>query len=512
MSKQAQTVPEPTRARTKTVTHGPSIHATQMVPNITLGRMTPEATEGTPGPGTPPPVAPRALRIEREGIEPLVVTLYPDKTYVFGRAPESSFVFPSDAVSRLHAQLRFDGDAWMYRDLNSRNGSFLLSQPAPDDGDPRQNGRTIGANREHRARAGETVLLGNGTSRLSFLDEVPADSAQTVSGIARKSKATVALERQIEVCARHRLPVFLLGPSGCGKTFVARAIHDRSQLPGLFVILNCGRLPADAQALASELLGHVRGAYTGAVSERKGKIWSADGGTLFLDEVESLPRAAQDFLLDVLEGSGSYAPYGAPVQHREVPPRFRLISASKVSLRHSGLRPDLCQRLGAADVLLLPTLEDRRADIPYLIEAFLEQLRVEQRIDAELTTEAVNFLQHAKWPGEVRELQSTVRVVASREHANQQLDGTRPQKIVVGVQAVRSYLEQRHVGFGEELVIPRTAGPATAEHPKPRKRPTDLTAEDVHAALQAHGGNKTRAAKALGIVLNTLKAKLRAAR
>ncbi len=404
MSKQAQTVPEPTRVRTRTVTHGPSIHATQMVPNITVGRMPPDATESTPEPaGAPPPTPPRALRIEREGIEPLVVTLYPDKTYVFGRAPESSFVFPSDAVSRLHAQLRFDGDAWMYRDLNSRNGSFLLSQPPPGDGDPREQARKIGANREHRARMGETVILGNGTSRLSFLDEVPADSAQTVSGLTRKSKATVALERQIEVCARHRLPVFLLGPSGCGKTFVARAIHDRSQLPGLFVILNCGRLPADAQALASELLGHVRGAYTGAVSERKGKIWSADGGTLFLDEVESLPRAAQDFLLDVLEGSGSYAPYGAPVAHREVPPRFRLISASKVSLRHSGLRPDLCQRLGAADVLLLPTLEDRRTDIPYLIEAFLEQLRGEQRIDAELTTEAVNFLQHAKWPGEVRE-------------------------------------------------------------------------------------------------------------
>lgn len=443
---------------------------------------------------------PRAARIEREGAEPLVLPLYPDRTYVFGRSAESTVVFPSDAVSRLHAQLRFHEDRWTFRDLNSRNGTFLLPSTRAE-GDPRHGARQIGVKQEHRVVAGETVLLGNGQSRITFLATVPEDQAQRVTdGV---SAATQRLERSIAVCSTHRLPVFLLGASGSGKTHVARTIHERARMEGHFVLLNCGRLPHDPAQLASELLGHVKGSFTGATADRIGRLWSADGGTLFLDEVESTPRAAQDFLLDVLEGSGSFSPYGQSGDIGRSPPRFRLVSASKAPLASSGLRPDLCQRLAAGDMIVLPSLKERAEDIPLLVETFLERLRVEQRLDAHLNPDAIRFLQETSWPGEIRELESTIKVVVNREHASRQLDGVDSQRIAIGAEVVKNYLEQRHLGFGGTVSAP--AGVARAV----RKRPSDLSGDEIEASLRRNGGNKTRAAAELGVAVNTLKARLR---
>jgi DNA-binding NtrC family response regulator len=450
----------------------------------------------------------KAFRIEREGSEPVVVPLYPDRIYTFGRAPESSFVFPSAAVSRLHAQLRFSENRWMFRDLNSRNGCFLVSEPVRSTVGFRGEKRPVGSKEEHAVRAGDVLLLGTNKNLLVFLAEVPEEALSGLAKGHKPSPATARLDRGIEVCARHRLPVFLLGGSGTGKTHVARTIHERSRMSGTFIMLNCGRLPHDPAQLTSELLGHVRGSFSGAVSERKGKLWAADQGTFFLDEVESLPRPAQDFLIDVLEGSGNYAPYGAPGDEEARRPLFRLISASKVPLSQTGLRPDLTQRIAAGDMLAIPTLEERREDIPALAEAFLKQLEAEQRIQAEVTPEAVQWLKGRRWPGQIRELESTIRVVVCREHASQQLDGARPQSLVVGTEPFREYLEHRELGFGfapkEPFPMEATATGVKAH----RKRPADLTREEVLAAVEAHGGNKTRAAASLGIALNTLKSKL----
>ena len=463
---------------------GPSMHMTL-----------PGDVESAPDPSAR--AVPLAMRIERKGAEPLLLRLYPDRTYVFGRSAESTVVFPSDAVSRLHAQLRFVDDRWLVRDLNSSNGTFLSANEARER-DPRRGGRQLGAT-EREVRAGETLILGNGDSQLVFVTAVP----ETAAGRANKSvsAATQRLERAVAVCATHRLPVFLLGASGSGKTFVARTIHERARMQGQFVLLNCGRLPQDPAQLTSELLGHVEGAFTGAVAARTGRLWSADGGTLFLDEVESLSKAAQDFLLDVLEGTGNFVPYGAAVDSRRTPPRFRLISASKLPLSKSGLRADLCQRLAAGDVVSLPTLAERSEDIPLLVEAFLRQLRVEQRLDADLSADAMRFVQKAQWPGEIRELESTVKVVVAREHASRSLDGLEAKRILISVEHLKAYLAQREVGFG------------LAEEPKTqsvaRRRPADLSLEELEQTLRAHGGNKTRAAEALGVAVNTLKARLK---
>ncbi len=483
----------------KTLTHrtqGPSVDETQL---FELPRREDEA----------PAPAPKAIRISREGVEPFVLPLYPDKTYTFGRAPESSVVFPSDAVSRLHGQLRFHDDGWVYRDLNSTNGTYLTDAAEGDRSDLRKKGKRTGsgARGEVAVPAGKSLLLGSSTSRLTFLAEVPEELAAP-AGKRGASEATKKLERRVEVCARHRLPVFLLGPSGAGKTYVARQIHEKSRMEGTFVIINCGRLPSDAAALTSELLGHVKGAFTGAESARRGKLWSADGGTLFLDEVESLPRAAQDFLIDVLEGSGNFAPYGAPGDSQPTPPRFRVISASKVPLFETDLRPDLSQRLGAGDVVQIPSLKERAEDIPNLVEALVAQLHAEQRIEVEFTPEAVRFLQRWNWVGEVRELESTVRVVASRQHAERGLDGAKDARFVVGVGEVKRYLVERLESFGKVgKSAPVFRGNETVV--ASRKRPQDLTREEIERALTESGGNKTRAAQALGVALNTLKARLR---
>jgi DNA-binding NtrC family response regulator len=461
---------------------------------------------------------PKALRVQREGTEDLIVPLYPGRSYVFGRAPESTVVFPHDAVSRQHGRLSVsvqDGLRWVYRDLNSRNHSYLGRNDVQVEGDERRHFQQISASRDWVVEAGDVLLLGNGRSRIVLLEEVPQG---VVAGPRPKhagSPATARLERSIVVCSRHQLPVFLLGRSGTGKTFIAREIHRRSGLGGNFVAVNCGRLPQDSVALHSELLGHWKDSFTGARSARVGRFHSANGGTLFLDEVESLPRLAQDFLIDVLEGSGSAAPFGAPADYREPPPRFRLISASKVPLQQTGLRPDLTQRLATGDFILLPTLEERREDIPNLVEEFLHRLAVEQRYDAELTSDAIAWLQKVDWPGQIRELEATVKAVVAREAAQPTSEGLERRRTVITLEAVKTYLSQRQLGFGGPMDAPVQAPVARAVTvsvaPVPaRKRPSDLTEQEVRGALERHQGNKTRASAELGIAVNTLKARMKA--
>jgi DNA-binding NtrC family response regulator len=450
-----------------------------------------------------PPPQPRAMRIEREGAPPLTLVLYADREYLFGRSDENSVVLASDAVSRQHGRLSFsDADQlWRYRDLNSTNGSWLLEQSEVTT-KLGANGRVL-AGRDRVVKAGHALLLGNPRSRITFLAEPPPEALEPSLG--GKSRAARELDRQVEVCARHRLPVFLLGPSGSGKTYFARRLHEQSGATGQFALVNCARLSADHAQLTSELLGHVKGAFTGAVGERRGRLAAANGGTLFLDEVESMNDDAQGFLLDLLEGSGSWAPLGAPPTDAWPVPRFRLVSASKIPLRESGLRDDLVHRLLLGEIIELPSLEQRREDIPLLVHTFLKQLEKEQQLHAELTADAIEYLSKASWPGQVRELQTTIRVVVSQVHAEREMDGLSQVRLLLGVKPVREYLERRARGLGAaktERVTARVTLLPT------RKRPADLELEDLESALAQSQGNKTRAAKLLGVAVNTLKAKL----
>ncbi|HVE83872.1 MAG TPA: sigma 54-interacting transcriptional regulator [Myxococcales bacterium] len=467
----------------------------------------------TAGAGAPsadaPGTLPRSARIIREGARELVLTLYPDHPLLFGRDPKCSAVFPHGSISREHARLwmREDG-LWVVRDLNSRNGSFILragDEPAP-----------LPNRQDTPVFSGDVVLLASAANRV----ELESEAADTSSAsLATQSLASRQLAEAIRISARHDLPVLLTGTSGCGKTHVARFIHEASKRKGQFILVNCGRLPTDPVQLQSELLGHAKGAFTGALTDRVGKFHAADGGTLFLDEVEYLPPAAQDFLIDLLDGSGNFAPLGAPATRHWEPPKARLIAASKKALTRSGLRPDLCQRLAAADLIPLPTLDQRRDDIPGLVMEFLSQFGRQKAVRVEIDPDALALLQQEAWPGQVRELEAAVKVTAAREYARQagrvsDAERVNAEGVVISVAALREYLEHRRHALGPPPP-PEPEGRALGLDPAitlvPHgKNPRYLTAEDIRRALDKHGGNKTRAAADLGIAVNTLKARMKA--
>jgi DNA-binding NtrC family response regulator len=449
------------------------------------------------------PTSPRSARIEREGAHELRVPLYPDRPLLLGRDSKCSVVFPGSSISREHARvwMREDGH-WVVRDLGSRNGTALVRAGAstppirlPD-------------RQDMPVAVGDVILLADGTNRI-ILEESEAVTAT----LPTQSAGSRYLAEAIQISARHALPVFLIGPSGSGKTHVARFIHESSKRPGQFILVNCGRLPTDPVQLQSELLGHAKGAFTGASADRVGKFHAADGGTLFLDEVEYLPSTAQDFLIDLLDGSGSFAPLGAPASRRWDAPKARLITASKKPLSRSGLRPDLCMRLAAADVIALPTLDQRREDIPGLVLDFLNEFGRQQAVYVEIDKEGLALLQAEPWPGQVRELESVVKVTAAREHARLASREGFSGGFALGAAAIREYLEYRRHVFGAEAPAEpelRTPGPERPHTNPHLKSPRHLTLEEVREALERHAGNKTRAAADLGIAVNTLKARMRA--
>ena len=200
------------------------------------------------------------------------------------------------------------------------------------------------------------------------------------------------------------LSVLIQGESGVGKENVARIIHQyspRRQAP--FFVVNCGALPKEL--VNSELFGHVRGSFTGAVDNRKGYFEDADGGTLFLDEIAELPADSQALLLRVLQ-SGEFRKVGSnKVEHTDV----RVVAATNVHLyeavRRGKFREDLYFRLSAAQIRI-PPLRDRRSDIYLLFRKFTSDFsEVNGMCKISLKPDAIHLLEQYRWPGNVRQLQ-----------------------------------------------------------------------------------------------------------
>jgi DNA-binding NtrC family response regulator len=233
-------------------------------------------------------------------------------------------------------------------------------------------------------------------------------------GLIGRTAAMLEVYKQIARAADTTAPVLIVGESGTGKELVARAIHQygsRAHRP--FVAINCGALAESL--LESELFGHVRGAFTGAVSDHKGIFEQAHGGTVLLDEIGETSTALQVKLLRVLE-EGEVRPVGAA---RAVAVDVRVIAATNVDLEHAvaeqRFRQDLYYRLSVL-VIRLPALRERRADIPLLVERFLEDACRRAGRHVELAPEALEALLAYRWPGNVRELENTIErlVVLSR--------------------------------------------------------------------------------------------------
>src|SRR5215469_1680755 len=280
------------------------------------------------------------------------------------------------------------------------------------------------------------------------------------TSIIGRTPKMLEVYRAIARVAPTDVAVLILGASGTGKELVARAIHDhssRARMP--FVPVNCGALPENI--LESELFGHEKGAFTGADSSRPGLFEAANGGTLFLDEISETKPSFQVNLLRAVQEQ-QIRRVGS---HKYTPVNVRILAASNrdlAKLTSSGqFREDLYYRLSVV-VINLPSLDERRADIPLLVHHFLKRSNTRNKRSVKITDQAVQSLTHASWPGNVRELENLI----------------------------------------ERLAIFCTSGEIGV---------SDVERERQHILriLQEHQGNKSKTARALGIERKTLYQKAR---
>ncbi len=242
------------------------------------------------------------------------------------------------------------------------------------------------------------------------------DSGDALDVIVRRSSVMQEVCDTIEQAAMTDVPVLVHGETGTGKELVARAIHQRSRRSGgPLVPTNCGAIPESL--FAAELFGHVRGAFTGAVADRRGILGEADRGTLFLDEVGEIPLPNQVDLLRVLE-ERSFTPVGST---KSVSLDARIIFATNRDLEHEveqgRFREDLYYRINVVPIRI-PPLRDRREDLPFLIETFLDQLcALHHKARKHLTEQATQQMLEYGWPGNVRELKNAIErlVVTSQD-------------------------------------------------------------------------------------------------
>lgn len=315
-------------------------------------------------------------------------------------------------------------------------------------------------------------------------DRGSAASRQPLDRLIGDSPGMEQVRDQIRRFARSPVPVLIVGETGTGKELCAEAIaHLSGRKP--FIPVNCAALPEGL--VESELFGHERGAFTGAVRSQAGVIALVNGGTLFLDELTEVPTTVQAKLLRTLE-SGEYWPLGSSQALRS---QFRILAAisgepeRSVSAGH--LRADLFHRLGAVRVRL-PPLRERIEDIPLLVEDFLH--RYSERADTVvrgMRPDVCAPLMRQLWPGNVRQLRNVVEAAAA-------LAGVEPLVSAQHVREVLSSLADGQAESHEQLSLGEV-----------RRRAERLAIAD---ALRTTSGNRERAAKLLRISEATLYRKL----
>jgi DNA-binding NtrC family response regulator len=283
--------------------------------------------------------------------------------------------------------------------------------------------------------------------------------------------------------------VLVSGESGTGKELVAQTLHQLSQRASQpFVPLNCAAIPDTL--LESELFGHEKGAFTGAITRRQGAFELANRGTLFLDEIAEMTPATQAKLLRVLQ-ERSFRPLGG---QREQSVDIRVVAATNVdpleAVRQNKLREDLYYRLNVF-AIQLPPLRDRRGDVPLLVQAFLKEFNSRNgKTIVGASDRAMEMLERHSWPGNVRELRNVIEratIVAKSDHIE-------PADLPPLASATGASSAQASGGGSGAL----TAGTTVDEAER----------KLIEVTLEHTGGNKTRAAEMLGISLKTLHNKL----
>lgn len=275
--------------------------------------------------------------------------------------------------------------------------------------------------------------------------------------------------------------VLIEGESGTGKELAARAIHEFSGRNGSFVPINCGAM--SAELLESELFGHVKGAFTGAHQTREGLFTYANGGTLFLDEIGEMPMSMQTRLLRVMEDR-TIRPVGS---NKEIPVDVRVITATNRDLdeevKKGNFREDLYYRLNVLSIRM-PTLKERLEDLPALVNHFTSTLAPEMGLTPPSFNNAeMEAMKSYDWPGNVRELKNVIERCL--------LLNTIPSQCLTGTATISDNRSAQMTGTDEVLL-------------------EDVEKRHILTILEMEGGNKSAAARRLGISRKTLERKVQA--
>lgn len=383
-----------------------------------------------------------------------------------GSKKENNVVIADDTVSRHHAVIEEKKGQYVIKDLGSTNGTFV-------------NGLRIS---EAFLNEGSIIKLGNTELRFIPVEEkieLLPSKKDRFGDIVGKSKEMKEIFGILEKISKTDATVLITGETGTGKELVAKAIHEnsnRSKKP--FVVIDCSAIARNL--IESELFGHEKGAFTGAVSTRHGAFETANGGTIFLDEVGELEPDMQPRLLRVLEAREIKRVGSTNI----IPVDVRIIAATNrdlsAEIKKNRFREDLFYRLSVININL-PQLRDRKDDISLLIDYFIKANKI--RKVKGVAKETLDILINYRWPGNVRELRNVIE-----------------RAIALGAS---DYIEPKDL----ILLKPQASEKDTAD--LSGKTLEEIEKSAIIQTLKAHKGNKTTTAKALGIAYSTLYEKMK---
>src|SRR5712671_265609 len=369
-----------------------------------------------------------------------------------GGATTLKISVPDGRMSALHARLQRVLHSWVLEDLGSKNGTL------------------IDGKRVTTSPLADGALLELGHTFFVFREALPrAEPAFLDSRDLRPVARGMATLQRVVAFARSQVPVLVRGESGTGKELIASAIHELSGRPGQFVAVNCGAIAPNL--LESELFGHRKGAFTGAIEDRSGLVRSSDHGTLLLDEIGDLPPPAQATLLRVLQES-EVMPVGAT---RPVKMDLRVVATTHRDLgalaARELFRPDLLARLDGATIPL-PRLRDRREDFGLIAAALIEKSAGDAARSVTFSADAARLMLLHDWPLNVRELEKCLASALVLAHEDR--------------------IELEHL---PEVV--RTP-PKQPSSPEPIREQDQRLREELMKQLRENHGNVTAVARSMG--------------
>ncbi len=393
-----------------------------------------------------------------------------------GRDTSADMTLPVKAVSRSHAEIRWERGRWLIRDLGSTNGTFVDGQLISE----------MELEPMHEVRVGDAILKFVEQGAHAYLGyRLDGTLTPGFARLARQPGAAAGGYQMDRICAelerisKTSLAILLLGESGTGKEVIAREVHRLSERRGAFRAINCGAIPENL--IESELFGYKKGAFSGADRDKAGIFKSAEGGTLLLDEIGDMPEQAQVKLLRVLQNREVF-PVGATAPERV---DVRVVCATHRdlgSLQTKGkFRQDLFGRINEYQ-LTLPPLRERKEDVYLLVRTFLER---HGRPDLKPSFPLMTGLLHYEWPYNVRELEACIKRCIALADGSVLHERLLPD-------AVRDAMGE----YGAATTEPRTRSDASSG---PMRTPNVTpSAEELTELLRRHQGNVAAVGRELG--------------